>query len=262
MNDDTLSTLAGLGMAAARQRESMPDVQPPRAEPPQVLAVAEIEVYDGASVWDATAAETVDTPAGPATRVLHKHVIDAFDPHEYDPVQPAEIRVRHRHDRAHTVGRVVHLEWGKGEPARILAVFAVDQAEVEFWAGQDVYVSPGTKRNDRGQLVLDHIGLTSSTARIAAAPVKWAGTTFEQRSRWTRQTVPGYELLMRAADAHRKRAKGAGIEIVGHPGFDEQQDEQAARSRVPGPLMPEYMRNNGEGGLFYSGGGGRILRIE
>jgi hypothetical protein len=258
--DVPLSARAAIGMEAARNREPLPVTQPRRGEPRRVLATAEIESHDGATQWHRDTATTVGTPAGPITRVHREQVLDAFDPHDYEPLQPADIRVLHRHDRARRVGRVLHLEWGQGEPSRILAVFEVDEAEAESWAGRDVFVSPGTTRNDRGRLVLDHLGLVPETARIAATPVKWAGSDFASRSRWTRQTTPGYDVLTRAHDALRKRAKGVGIPIVGHPGHDAQLEEQRT-TRDPGPLTPEYMRRNGQDGLFFSGGTGWVIRV-
>jgi hypothetical protein len=242
--DAPLSARAAIGMEAARNREPLPAAQPRRVEPRRVLATAEIESFDGASIW----------------RVGREDVHERFDPHDYEVTQPAEIPVLHRHDRDHRVGRVLHLEWGAGSPARILAAFEVDEAEAEFWAERAAFISPGTKRDARGRLVLDHIALCESTARIAAAPVKWAGSDFSGRSRWTRQTVPGFDLLTRAYDASRKR-NGAGIPIVGHPGVAEELEEHRAGRVTPGPLMPEYMRHNGENGLYYSGGVGRILRV-
>jgi hypothetical protein len=257
-DDDRLSGLAAIGMAAARQREPVPAAH--QAPPTLLLAVGELECYDGASLWHRDTAETVGTPTGPITRVRREDVHDWFDPHDYEPLQPSKIPVRHRHDRASRVGRVVHLEWGQGSPARILAVLEVDEAEADLWAGRDVFISPGTKRNERGRLVLDHVGLVQSTARIGAAAVRWTGTTFDRRHVWTRQTVPGFDLLTRAADARHKRPQDAdaGIPIVGHPGFDERLEEQ----RHAGPPASDYMSRNGEGGLFYSGGGGRILDVQ
>lgn len=258
--DVPLSARADLGLAAARERVPLQTTEPRRVEPRRVLATAEIECHDGASLWHRAASETVGMPAGSVTRVRSEQVLDQFDPHDYEAVQPREIPVLHRHDRNRRVGHVLHLEWGAGDPARILAVFEVDEAEADSWAGRDAFISPGTTRNARGRLVLDHIALCESTARIAASPVKWAGGDFSGRSRWTRQTTPGFDLLTRARAALRKRATGAGIPIVGHPGFDEGLEEQRAR-REPGPLTPEYMRHNGEGGLFYTGGVGKILRV-
>ena len=262
MSDNTLSILADLGLAAARERESAQAAQPARVEPRRVLAVGEVEVHDGLTVWDRDSAEAVVGPDGPITRVRRERVVDEFDPHDYAATQPAAIRVLHRHDRDRPVGRVIHLEWRAGEPARILACFEVDAAEAEFWAGRDAYISPGTQRVD-GRLRLDHLGLVDSTARIAAAPVKWAATTFAERSLWTPQSTPGYRVLVRAAAAHRKRAKDAGIRIMGHPG-DEQLEERYVRPKKHPEhlLLPEYMRNNGEGGLHYSGGIGQILKVQ
>jgi hypothetical protein len=243
--DTPLSARADLGMAAARERQPLPAAPRP-VGPRTVLATAELECYDGASIW----------------RRGGEDVHERFDPLDYDAVQPADIPVLHRHDRDRRVGHVLHLEWGQGSPARILAAFHVDAAEAEIWEGQDVFISPGTKRNANGRLVLDHLGLVPETARIAATPVRWAGSTFERRRTWTAQTTPGFHVLTRAYDASRKRAKGAGIPIVGHPGpVDEQIEEQRARRGDPGPLAAHYWRKNGEDGLFYSGGIGKILRV-
>ena len=205
--------------------------------------------------------ETVTTPTGSMTRVQTGLVLDAFDPREYEATQPTDIPVLHRHNRAHRVGRVLHLEWGQGEPARILAVLEIDEEEAEHWRDRAAFISPGTRRNGHARLVLDHVGLVESTARIAASPVRWCGTTFEKRSRWTRQTVPGFDVLVRAHAALRGRAKGDGLPIVGHPGFDEQLDEQRSARTAVDPLMPEYMKRNGENGVFYHGGG-YVLRVQ
>jgi hypothetical protein len=250
MDNNTLAALASIGMAAARDREPLQD-DPPAPEPPR-LAVAEIECHDGATIWRTAMTETASTPVGPLVRVELGQVLDRFDPRDYATTQPADIPAYHHHDRSRRVGRVVFLAWGQGEPARIRAVLEIDAAEAEFWEGRTAYVSPGTKRNAAGRLELDHVGLVEATARIAASPVTWPGTTFGQCHLWTRQTVPGYDLLVRA---HAARRQGTGIPIVGHPGHDEQLEEL----RDAG--SPAYMRNNGEGGLFYSGGVGRILNV-
>jgi hypothetical protein len=260
MNDNTLGTLADIGMAAAREREPLQVAQPRHVETRRVLATAEIECHDGASEGHRDTSTTVGTPTGPITRVQRELVLSQFDPHDYEVEQPRDIPVFHRHDRGRRVGSVLHLEWGQGDPARILAVFEVDAAEADSYTGRDVFISPGTLRNERGRLVLDHLGLVPATARIAAAPVKWAGSDFAGRSRWTRQTTPGFDVLTRAHHGIRKRAKGTGIPIVGHPGFDDQLEEHHA-SRDPGPLAPDYWRKNGDGGLFYTGGIGKVLRV-
>jgi hypothetical protein len=242
--DTPLSARAAIGMEAARDREPLPVTEPRRVQPRRVLATAEIESIDGASIW----------------RRGREDVHERFDPHDYEPIQPRDIPVLHRHDRDRRVGSVLHLEWGTGDPARILAAFEVDEAEAEFWEGRDAFISPGTTRNERGQLRLDHIALCEATARIAATPVRWAGSDFAGRSRWTPQTTPGFNVLTRAHDAFRKRAKGAAIPIVGMPVVDDHLEEHRA-SRDPGPLAANYWRKNGENGLFFSGGIGKILRV-
>jgi hypothetical protein len=261
-NDNTLRTLADLGMAAARQRERSQDEQPQQVEQPQVLMVAEIESHDGLSAWTHDTVETVTGPTGPIVRARSGQTWGRYPPGDYLPVQPATIRVLHHHDRDREVGVVEYLEWAEG-PTRIYAVCAVDAAVAEEWeAGGDAFVSPGTLR-DRSteKITLDHLGLCRSTARIGAPPVKWAHTTLERAHSWTPQTTPGYRWLLRAADARRKRAQGAGLPIVGHPGLQEQPGElRHAASRGQDP--PPYMRHNGEDGLFYSGGqGSKILRV-
>jgi hypothetical protein len=257
-HDNTLNVLADVGMAARRQEPVQ--VQARRQEPRTTLAVAEVECHDGGTLWTRTTAETVTAPTGPLVRVQRETLLDAFDPRDYEAEQPADIAVLDRHDRAMRVGRVLHLEWGQGEPARIHGVLEVDEDAAAYWAGREVFLSPGTKRNASGRLVLDHVALVESTARIGAAAVRWTNTTFERRHTWTPQTVPDRELLTRAHAIVRKRARGSSIMVVGHPGFDEQIGEQRA-SRDPGPLTPEYMRRNGENNLFYSGGIGRVVDV-
>jgi hypothetical protein len=254
MHDNTLRTLAGLGMEAARSREPVP-VQARRQEPrPPVLMVAEIECHDGSSIWHRDTVSSVEAPSG------IEHVLERFAPADYSPTQPVMIPITRHHDRDRVIGHVEYLSWATG-PDRIFAVCSIAADAAEEWAQGDAYVSPGTRRNPHsGRLTLDHLGLCRSTARIAAAPVKWTSTDFSARSRWTPQTTPRYDLLTRAYDARRERAKGAGIPIVGHPGFDEQLGEQRA-SRDPGPLAPEYWRRNGEGGLHFSGGIGRVVDV-
>jgi hypothetical protein len=260
-NDATLRGLADLGFATARRTQPSEDVQRQQAEPPRVLMVAEIETQEGDSMWHRDTATTVTAPAGPITRVKREHILESFDPLDYEPMQRASIPVLHHHDRDQEIGQVEYLSFAT-DPKRILAVCSIDAAAADHWSQGESYISPGTGLNSSGRIVLDHLGLCRSTARIAAPAVKWAETTFDNRSRWTPQTVPGYALLVRAAEARRKRTQGAGIPIVGHPGFDEQFEEQrSAASRQADPLVPPYMRNNGEGGLFYSGGGGSVLRV-
>jgi hypothetical protein len=236
-------------------------VQARRQEPRTTLAVAEVECHDGGTLWTRTTLESVAAPTGPLVRVQREVLLDQFDPRDYEAEQPADIPVLDRHDRAIRVGRVLHLEWGQGEPARIHGVLEVDEDAAEQWAGREVFLSPGTKRNASGRLVLDHVALVESTARIGAAAVRWTNTTFAARSRWTRQSVPGYDLLMRAADARRKRARGECIKIEGHPGTGDQLEEERSARTNANPLLPEYMRKNGDAGLFYSGGIGRIVDV-
>ena len=254
MSDETLDILANVGFQQARERQPLPVERPPA--PPPVLAVAEVECHDGASIWRRETATTVGTPTGTIVRIESEDVLESFDPRHYEPVQPARIPVLHRHDRKRTVGRVVHLEWRPGEPARIVAVMLIDPAEAEAWEGRDTFVSPGTRRIARRRIELDHLALCEGTARIAAAPVKWSDTTFERRSTWTRQTTPGFDVLRRAYAALRTRPTGAPIPIVGFPEHDEPLEEHRAQ-----PSMPPYMRRNGDNGLFYSGGGGRVLDV-
>jgi hypothetical protein len=263
MSDDTLNTLAGIGMEVSKARESQPAPQRRQVDPPRVLMVAEVEVLDGASIWTRDTATTVTAPTGPLTHVQREHIFESFDPADYEPVQPAKIEVRHYHDPGRVIGHAEYLEWGTGTPTRITAVCAIDAAAADEWGQGDSFISPGT-RQDRhtGRITLDHLGLCPSTARIAAKPVQWSGTTFDRRSTWTRQTVPGHDLLLRAADARRKRRRGAGIPIVGHPALAKRPEQQGARSRELGPLEADYWRHNGEDGLFYSGSGGRILRVQ
>jgi hypothetical protein len=245
---DNLRILADIGMRAALSREPLPA---PHAVPdPPVLGVAEIECVDGLTIWHRDSAQTVGTPAGLVTRVRREQIVDRFDPLDYAPTQPSEIRVLHRHDRNRRVGFVRYLEWGQGEPARIRAVFEVDATEADAWAGRDAFISPATARDGRGQLVLDHIALCESTARIAAAPVRWSRTTFEGRARWTRQT-PDYDLLMRADAARRKRTDGEGIVIVGHPGIDERRGLSRSADPVHDPNE-----------LLIAGAVGSVLRVE
>ena len=260
--DDTLNVLADLGLTAAREREPLQTAQPRHVEPRRVLATAEVECHDGATLWHRDSSETVGTPAGEVTRVRSEQVLDRFDPEDYEPVQPEHIPVLHRHDRERRVGRVEYLQWIE-PPAKIVAVFSVDEAEADFWAERDVFISPGTKRNARGRLVLDHVGLVGETARIAASAVQWSDTTFARRCTWTRQTTVGFDLLRRAHDACRKRARAGGIPIVGHPGRDAELEEERARPTKYSQrlLLPDYMRSNGDDGVFYSGGVGKILRV-
>jgi hypothetical protein len=252
--DDRLSQLAQFGMDASRAAEEQAELE--RAEraarerlappPPPVLMTAEVEVLDG----------------------LSRHrggEYECYDPLDYAPVQPAVIRVRHHHEKEREIGRVEYLEMAEGSPARIIAVCSIDASAAAEWSQADCFVSPGTVQRD-GRIVLDHLGLVAQTARVAAAAVKWAGTTFDSRYTWTRQSTPGFDVLMRAHAAIRKRPKdAAGIPITGHPELAEQPAGQRAlrpgRDHPAGVLAPEYMRRNGEGGLHYSGGSGWVLRV-
>jgi hypothetical protein len=257
-----LDSFAAHGWSVSRQRSQEQDAAPvaPRTEEPGVLMVAEVEALDGASVWTSDSVTTVTGPTGPISRVVREDVHEHFSPADYAPLQPTKIRVLHHHDRAQEIGQVEYLAWASG-PDRIIAVCSIDAAAAEFWSDGDCYVSPGTRRDEHGRITLDHLGLCRSTARLAAARVKWVGTTFEQRSIWTPQTVPRLDLLQRADDARRKRARDAGIPIVGHPGFEEHPAELEER-REPQRGESEYWRRNGENGLFFTGGHGRILDVK
>jgi hypothetical protein len=248
-NDDTLNTLAAVGLSAAREREPLPLPRP--APRPPVLMVAEIETHDGSSIWHRDTASSVEA-----------HVLERFDPADYEPVQPATIPVLHHHDNGRVIGHVEYLAWATG-PDRIFAVCSIAADAAEDWGQGECFVSPGTRRNPHsGRLTLDHLGLCRSTARIAAAPVKWTSTDFSARSRWTPQTTPRHDLLTRAYDARRKRPQTEGIPIEGHPSTGDQLEEERSARTNANPLLPEFMRRNGQNGLFYSGGVGRILRVE
>lgn len=210
MSELSIFAQAGLDAARARaeafERERLEAAMRPPPKRPPTLAVAEIEVLDGLSFERG--------PSGEKT-------VTRYDPAGYAPVQPREIAVLRGHDEAHPVGRVAHLEWAEGPPRRIWGVLEVDEAEAEAWQGRPAYVSPGTTRRGRGPIVLEHVGLVGSTARVAATPVRWLNTGWYRRSYWTRQQVAHFDLLVRAADARQRRARGEELVIHGHPALQD-----------------------------------------
>jgi hypothetical protein len=190
--------------------------------------VAEVETADGTSIQHSYSHETVGTPSGDITRATRHEEIAFYRPADHRHQQPARIPVLHRHDRSRQVGTVAYLKWIKPDN-RIVAVCEVDVDEAAHWlAAGDCYVSPGVRSRPlharNVDIELDHLGLVASTARVAARPVQWAVTSFEERRRWTRQTVPSFDLLVAAAEARRRRRAGEPLEIVGHPDIP-QEDE-------------------------------------
>ena len=219
-----------------------------------VLLVCEVETADGTSIQNRYESSTVVSPSGPITRVDRHRDYMTYPAADYEPVQPAAIPVYHHHDRDRRVGVVEYLRY-VAPPGRIVAVATVDADEAAFWMGQSggCYVSPGVlvERGGHRGTVLDHLGLVAATARVAAAPVTWAVTTFEERSTW-HNTMPGYRLLREAADARRNRDADAGTPIVGHP-------DNEPVGKINPPRGSEWRHDPRE--IFHSGGNGFVVAV-
>jgi hypothetical protein len=187
-----------------------------------VLMVAEVETADGISIQHSYSHDTAVTPSGVISRAYRHEEFGFYRSADYRPVQPGRIPVLHRHDRRRQVGTVEYLKWVEPD-GRIVAVCEVDGDEAAAWlAHGDSFISPGVRCRDRDghreDIELDHLALVEATARVAARPVRWAVTSFEERRRWA-NTMPQYRLLVEAAEARRKRRGMDETLIVGHPGL-------------------------------------------
>jgi hypothetical protein len=194
-----------------------------------VLMVAEVEQGDGASIQHTYEHYSAVTPSGTITRAVRHDDITFSAAADYRTIQSAEIPVLHRHDPRRKVGEVVYLKWIHPD-TRIVCVCEVDGDEAVEWVTRhdSGFISPGTKCTPRGahrlDVEIDHLGLVESTARLAARPVAWVPTSFEERSKWA-YPMAHYGLLREAAEARRKRRGMGEMPIVGHPHI-VQEDER------------------------------------
>jgi hypothetical protein len=189
--------------------------------------IAEVESFDGVSVQGRCTTTTAIALGRTLTHVERSDEYVHYRAADYRCHQPASVPVLYRHDTDRRVGHVEYLKWAGG---RILAVAEIDGDEAAHWLARgDCYVSPGVHcqtRNGRNtDIVVDHLGLVESTARVAARPVSWVVSNFEERARWTPQTTPHFRLLVEAVEARRRRRGMGGLSIVGHPDSESLADE-------------------------------------
>ena len=155
-------------------------------------------------------------------------------------------RTRGRSNQRRQVGHVEFLKW-VAPPGRIMAVATVDGDEAAYWVAHgDCFVSPGVRCRTVGgraeDIEIDHLGLCEATARVAARPVTWAVTSFEEQYTWA-NTQPHHRLLVEAAEARKRRRAGAPLEIVGHPDTPLAVEPGPLFRGAPGRFEPRRRRS-------------------